>query len=171
MERQKRYSKTIIGMCMTLLGMLSCGHAGQTGVTAERERIDTLLISRFDSVYTNPDLMEKRFREAQKGLTDSMSYYRLELFAGYCRHLMGNTPDAVGINRKVMAYARSHEGCEALEAMCWNHRRALLLGMNMRDSSIACLHHAYDALYRTSDRRELENICINLADEYRQKGD
>lgn len=171
MERQKRYSKTIIGMCMTLLGMLSCGHAGQTGVIAERERIDTLLISRFDSVYTNPDLMEKRFREAQKRLTDSMSYYRLELFAGYCRHLMGNTPDAVSINRKVMAYARSHEGCEALEAMCWNHRRALLLGMNMRDSSIACLHHAYDALYRTSDRRELENICINLADEYRQKGD
>ena len=49
---------------MTLLGMLSCGHAGQTGVIAERERIDTLLISRFDSVYTNPDLMEKRFREA-----------------------------------------------------------------------------------------------------------
>lgn len=66
MERQKRYSKTIIGMFMTLLGMLSCGHAGQTGVIAERERIDTLLISRFDSVYTNPDLMEKRFREAQK---------------------------------------------------------------------------------------------------------
>ena len=133
--------------------------------------VDSFLISRYDSIYTFPDIMEKRFVQEQKGLTDSVSFYRLELFRAFCRFLQGDTRDAMRTNDRVLAYARSHDDTDALEAVCWNHRYAMLQGMNQRDSAVACLHHAYDALYRATDRRELENVCINLADQYRQMGD
>lgn len=162
--------KTFWLLSIVLLGFFSCTSHNE-GNLQERDMVDSFLISRYDSIYTFPDLMEKRFSQVQKGLTDSMAFYRLELFEAYCRFLQGNTDDAMRTNERVLAYARAHEDAEALEAVCWNHRYAMLQGMNQRDSAMACLHHAYDALYRTSDRRELENICINLADQYRQTGD
>lgn len=162
--------RILLYICLALLGISSCISHPSKKTNIEQDLIDSFLISRFDSIYTYPALMEKRFRDAQQGLTDSSSYYRLQLFYGYCRYLQGDAEQAFRINREVMNYATGHAHQAALEAMCWNHRYALLQGMNQRDSAIACLHHAYDALYRSDDRRELENVCINLADLYRQKG-
>ena len=70
--------------------------------------------------------MEKRFVQEQKGLTDSVSFYRLELFRAFCRFLQGDTRDAMRTNDRVLAYARSHDDTDALEAVCWNHRYAML---------------------------------------------
>lgn len=163
--------KIRVVVCLLISGtvFISCLHQ-HAPFRAEREAIDSLLRSRFDSIYTYPSEMEQRFGHAQQGITDSASYYKLELFRGYCRFLQGDFDSAVQINQRVLDFVLSHEGMAALEAICWNHRFALLQGMNQRDSVIACLHHAYDALYRSDDRRELENVCINLADQYRQKG-
>ena len=137
----------------------------------EAEIVDSLLISRFDSVYTYPEEMETEFRQAQKGLTDSSAYYKLELFTGYCLYLRGYQDSAVHLNQKVLDFCKQHPGTDALEATGWNHRYALLQGINQKDSSIACLHHAYNAIYRSDDHKELESICINLADAYCQTGD
>lgn len=134
----------------------------------EAEIVDSLLISRFDSVYTYPEEMETEFRQAQKGLTDSSAYYKLELFTGYCLYLRGYQDSAVHLNQKVLDFCKQHPGTDALEATGWNHRYALLQGINQKDSSIACLHHAYNAIYRSDDHKELESICINLADAYCQ---
>lgn len=159
----------IILVCLFVAGVLSCT-APRTEHEKQRDSIDLLLISRYDSIYTYPAEMEKRFRDAQQDLTDSTAYYRLELFAGYCLYLQGYTDKNLQINDRVLDYCRRHEGTDALEADCWNHRFAMLQGINQRDSAIACLHHAYDILTHADDRRELENICINLADQYRQNG-
>lgn len=163
-------SKKIMLACLVWAILWSCT-SRQTKSEVQRNFVDSLLISRYDSVYIYPVEMEKRFRVAQQGLTDSIAYYKLELFVGYCSYLQGNTGYNLRINDKVLAYCRSHSGTGALEADCWNHRFAMLQGMNQRDSAIACLHHAYNALAYSDDRRELENICINLADQYRQKGE
>lgn len=157
-------------VCLLLAALLSCTPR-QAEQRIQQDAIDSLLISRYDSIYTYPVKMEERFRNAQQGLTDSTAYYKLELFVGYCLYLQGHTEMNLQINDKVLEYCRRHNGTDALEADCWNHRFAMLQGMNQRDSAIACLHHAYDVLTYADDRRELENVCINLADQYRQKGE
>lgn len=165
-------NKNIIYFCIFLLVLLSCtSQRKEASKSIEMERVDSLLIDRFDSIYTYPQNMETAFRQAQKGLTDSIGYYKLELFTGYCLYLQGYQDSAVYLNQKVLDFCRQHSGTDALEAIGWNHRYALLQGMNQKDSSIACLHHAYDAIYRSDDHKELENICINLADAYCQTGD
>ena len=136
----------------------------------DRTRADSLLISCFDSIYLSPADMEQRFHRAQGSMSDSGAICKLELFAAYCAYLQGRADEAEAVNDRVLDYCRRHAGEDALEAVCWNHRYAMLQAMNQGDSAIACLHHAYDALYRSDDRRELENVCINLADLYRQKG-
>lgn len=76
----------------------------------EAEIVDSLLISRFDSVYTYPEEMETEFRQAQKGLTDSSAYYKLELFTGYCLYLRGYQDSAVHLNQKVLDFCKQHPG-------------------------------------------------------------
>lgn len=160
----------VIPVCLLLAALMSCTpQQARHGI--QQDYVDSLLISRFDSIYTFPAEMKKRFRDAQPGLTDSTAYYKLELFVGYCLYLQGHTDKNLQINDKILDYCRHHNGTDELEADCWNHRFAMLQGMNQRDSAIACLHHAYNILTKAEDRRELENVCINLADQYRQKGE
>lgn len=151
--------------------LLSCTPRQKRVYESQRAVVDSLLISRYDSIYTYPADMERRFRMAQDGLTDSVAYYKLELFSGYCLFLQGYADSALHMNSRVEEYCRSHKYNDALEAQCWNHRFAMLQALSQRDSAIACLHRAYDALMRSDDRSELENVCINLADQYRQKGE
>lgn len=162
--------RKIMPVLLLIAALLSCTsrHAGNRG---QQDIVDSILISRFDSLYTYPAEMQKCFQAAQQGLTDSTAYYKLELFVGYCLYLQGYTDKNLQINDRVLDYCHHHSGTDALEADCWNHRFAMLQGMNQRDSAIACLHHAYDILTHATDRRELENVCINLADQYRQKGE
>ena len=133
--------------------------------------IDLLLISRYDSIYTYPVKMKDEFKKAQKGLTDSTEFYKLDLFVGLCFYLQGNADSALYLNQKVLDFCDRYPGTSALKANAWNHRSTLLQGVNQKDSSIACLHHAYNAVYQSDDRRELQSICINLADAYCQTGD
>lgn len=158
-------------MCSLLLCMLISCTPRQKANLQQRNAIDTFLINRYDSIYTYPALMEQRFRTAQTGLTDSSAYYKLELFSSYCLFLQGYADSALWINRRIEDYCHTHTHSDALEAQCWNHRFAILQALSQRDSAIACLHHAYNALMKSDDYSELENICINLADQYRQKGE
>lgn len=152
-----------------IIGLLGCTSENNTD-KREQYTIDSLLTSRLDSIYTYPAKMEKEFRNARQGLSDSAASYKLELFIGYCRYLQGGVEEINDVHKRVLQWCQLHPEAAALEAICWNHRYALLQSMNQRDSAIACLHRAYQAVYRSDDRRELDNICINLADQYRQKG-
>lgn len=164
-----KYGKIVIYIIISLFSLLACN--SQKDGKIVRSEVDVLLISKFDSIFTYPEKMKTCFREVQKKTSDSADYYKLELFTGYCLYLQGYPDSALHINQKVLTFCKQHPETSALEGMCWNHRSSLLQGMNQRDSSIACLHHAYNATYRSHDRLELENICINLADAYRQKGE
>lgn len=161
--------KIIVSLLLSGMIFISCLHHNHPRPSVQ-DAVDSLLRSRQDSIYTFPAEMEQCFSIAQQGITDSAAYYKLELFKGFCRFLQGDFEQAVQTNQHVLAFAVGHQDMAALEATCWNHRFLLLQNRNQRDSAIACLHHACDALYRSHNRRELENVCINLADQYRQKG-
>lgn len=156
--------------CIVLFALTACTSQREDNYL-ESDFIDSLLISKFDSLYTYPTKIRKELNKVQKTLKDSMPYYKAELFAAYCQYLEGQADSALNTNQRVLDFCNGRPERAAMEGMGWNHRSVMLDGLNQRDSSIACLHHAYQAMYRTNDRRELENICINLADAYRLKGD
>lgn len=112
---------------------------------SESRFVDSLLVSMYDSMYVSPVSAEQTFRNAQKGISDSISYYKLELFAAFSGGLQGRIDEAMDVNDKVLAFCHAHAGSEALEAMCWNHRNALFLALGRRDSALVCLSNAYDA--------------------------
>lgn len=161
--------KIIVSLLLSGMVFISCLHHDHPRQSVQ-DAVDSLLRSCHDSIYTFPAEMEQCFSIVQRGVTDSAAYYKLELFKGFCRFLQGDFDDAIQTNQRVLDFATGRSEMAALEAICWNHRFILLQGRNQRDSVIACLHHAYDALSRSADRRELENVCINLADQYRQQG-
>lgn len=158
-------------LCLFCLGVAvtACLHPAPQQIS-QLDEVDSLLICKYDSIFTHPIEMEQRLDRAQLHISDSAAFYKLQLFKGFCRYLQGDFDTAVKINNLVLDFTQRTQNT-ALEAICWNHRSALLQNKNQRDSIIACLHHAYNALYRSEHRKELENICINLADQYRQKGE
>ena len=83
--------------------------------------IDLLLISRYDSIYTYPVKMKDEFKKAQKGLTDSTEFYKLDLFVGLCFYLQGNADSALYLNQKVLDFCDRYPGTSALKANAWNH--------------------------------------------------
>lgn len=163
---RKKALTTGLFFLFLLLFCISCRKEKVT----ESRFVDSLLISKYDSLHLFPTQMRDAFRKIQRGLTDSASYYKLELFVSYCYYLQGEMDSSLYLNQEVMDFCNRHPENIALEASCWNHRYNSLQDIDQRDSSIACLHHAYNLLYRTEDRRELEGVCINLADAYRLKG-
>lgn len=94
--------------------------------------IDLLLISRYDSIYTYPVKMKDEFKKAQKGLTDSTEFYKLDLFVGLCFYLQGNADSALYLNQKVLDFCDRYPGTSALKANAWNHRSTLLQGVNQK---------------------------------------
>ena len=91
--------------------------------------IDLLLISRYDSIYTYPVKMKDEFKKAQKDLTDSTEFYKLDLFVGLCFYLQGNADSALYLNQKVLDFCDRYPGTSALKANAWNHRSTLLQGV------------------------------------------
>ena len=82
------YNKRIIYICIFLLVLLSCtSQRKEVNKMPKPTAIDLLLISRYDSIYTYPVKMKDEFKKAQKGLTDSTEFYKLDLFVGLCFYL------------------------------------------------------------------------------------
>lgn len=158
----------IFGILMLLL--FSCTSKQKKILPLDKLIADSLLVSRIDSIYTYPLKMRETFREAQKHLTDSISYYKLELFVGFSLYIDNHQDSIWPIHQRVLDFCKRTPDAEALEAIYWNHHAMILQFESKRDSALACLHHAYDALIRSDDKRELTSVCINIADMYSQNG-
>lgn len=169
MKKNKPIWEIIVSGILILL-LFSCTSKQKRILPLDRLIADSLLVSRIDSIYTHPLKMRETFREAQKHLTDSISYYKLELFIGFSLYIDGHPDSIWAIHQHVLDFCKRTPDAEALEAVHWNHHAMILQFENKRDSALACLHHAYDALIRSYDQRELTSVCINIADMYSQNG-
>lgn len=159
-----------IALSFILFLLLSCSVRQKRMLPPERAIADSVLLSRIDSIYTHPTKMRNLFRETQKQVTDSIGYYRLELFIGFSLFLDGYPDSVPPIHRRVLDFCKKTSGTEALEAMHWNHRAVILQFESRMDSALQCLHHAYEAVRRSDDHRELTSVCINIADMYNLNG-
>ena len=164
MRTSKLTGGIILGIL--LLSLLSCADKQKKNVSEDRLIVDSLLVSRIDSIYTYPLKMREVFRKAQKHLTDSIAYYKLELFTGFSFYVDGHQDSTRAIHQKILDFCQRTPGSKALEAAYWNHHATILQLEGRQDSALTSLHHAYDALYHSDDHRELTSVCINIADMY-----
>lgn len=169
--KKNKLIKSVLAFGILMLLLFACSSEKKKRILPlDRLIADSLLVSRLDSIYTHPLKMREVFRKTQKQLTDSFSYYKLELFIGFSLYLEGYQDSIWPIHQRVLEFCKRTPDAESLEAIQWNHRAMILQLESKRDSALACLKHAYDALYRSYDHRELTSVCINIADMYAQTG-
>lgn len=168
MKKNILLSSVTLGILMLLL--FSCSSKQKKVVRWSSFVADSVLIESIDSIYTYPSKMRKLFRDTQKRVTDSIGYYRLELFIGLTLYIEGYQDSIRPIHQRVFDFCRRTPGSAALEGMYWNHHSIILQFESKMDSALICMHRAYDALQRSNDKRELSSICINIADMYNLNG-
>lgn len=169
--KKNKSPKGILTISILVLLLFSCS-SRQTKKTIswDREIADSVVLSRIDSIYTYPQRIRELFSKTQQQLKDSIAYYKLELFIGFCLYYEGDFQSIRPIHRRVQDFCKRTLGTEALEAICWNHHAMIQQFENNMDSTLICLHHAYNVLQRSDDHGELTSVCINIADMYNLSG-
>lgn len=157
------------GICALLF--LACTSEQKRNIEpTDRITVDSIVLSRIDSIYTHPQKIRELFAHTQQHLTDSIAYYKLELFIGFCLYYEGKPESIRPIQQRVLSFCERTPEAKELEAMCWNHHAMLLQFESKIDSALICLHHAYDALQFANNHGELISVCINIADMYNING-
>ena len=157
--------------------LTGCHHPAspQNKGTGDACRTDSFISLYKDAILEEPAAMKERFLDFRKTLHDSISYYKATVFAAFCcyhnaRHDSASlllTETGKFCQQQERKSSRLHE----LEGYLYNYSAVMLQESNNRDSAIACLHKAYDALAQSRSQGKLPDICINLADNYFQNGD
>lgn len=170
MKKGETFKDMIVGGVLALL-LFSCSlPQKKTTEPADRLTVDSIILSRIDSIYTYPQKTREQLESTQRNLTDSIAYYKLELFVGFCLYYEGKPDSIRPIQQRVLDFCRRNPDSKGLEAVCWNHHAMLLQFESNIDSALVCLYHAYDALKLSDNRNELISVCINIADMYNLKG-
>ncbi len=154
---------------LLLLGMaVGCHRAPKVN---EAEWADSVLTQSTAQIFTNPAAADSQLTWLQQGLTDSLVWYKVQVFRGTARHLMGDTLRSAAIYKQVEAWCKQNESeRHNVEGVLCNH-----LGVNANllgdaPQSFAYYERAFDLLNRPPKQKELLGTTINLADIYMQKG-
>ena len=140
-------------------------------------RADSVIAKQYDSLFVDPDSAILRLARVQQRFTDSIAFYRLELYKSLSRVVVGNWTMVDSMRNATWRFcqgAPESDALHSLKSLYWNHTAVILINCHgNRDSAIICFNRAYSELLQAGDnsRKELIPICINLADAYRLKGD
>lgn len=160
----------ILYLCLSIA--VSCSGNKGRGKNAEGIFVDSMITVEYDSLFIDPTKSINKLSELQKGVTDSSSYYRIDLYIAIGNLLSGNEHKTDSLRQGVKAYLMRtpHDKyLDQLESLYWNHVAVYLMNSD-KDSAIACFRHAYDASVIGKNMAGTIPICINLADIYRQTG-
>lgn len=161
----------ILYICLSMA--ISCSGNKGNGKSAEGLFVDSVITAEYDSLFIDPAKSVAKLSEIQKSITDSTSYYRINLYIAIGDMINGDTQKTDSLRREVRAYLMRTEHdkyTDQLESLYWNHVAVFLMNSD-KDSAIACFQHAYDASVIGDNMAGIIPICINLADVYRQMGD
>lgn len=166
----------VISMIYAIGSCYSCSrHDSETN--SDMLRADSVIAKQYDSLFVDPDSAILRLARVQQRFTDSIAFYRLELYKSLSRVVVGNWTMVDSMRNATWRFcqgAPESDALHSLKSLYWNHTAVILINCHgNRDSAIICFNRAYSELLQAGDnsRKELIPICINLADAYRLKGD
>ena len=168
-------AKTSLILLLFLI-LASCCHRTEKGYKeTDVYHVDSIISLYKDSMLSQPVQMKNLLFDNRKGVSDSISYYKLTVFAGLCCYHNYQTDSAFLLNNEALAFCLRQDSTKPriaeLKAYAYNYLGIMLQETNRRDSALVCLLKAYHALSYADDRRKLPDICINIADNYAQSGD
>ena len=136
--------------------------------------VDSLVVAYRDSMLCRPVATRQVLLDARKDVQDSVSYYKLSLFVGFCLFHENKIDSALYYYNSTLDFCKRQDPSlphlNELKAFACNYLGVMHLELGDRSSSLLFLKQAYDALQQASDKRELPDVCINLADNYQQSG-
>lgn len=131
---------------------------------------DSVLTALGDLIFSEPATAERKLSEYQKTLTDSMAWYRVQLYRGSAYNLSGDTLVGNRLYEEVEAWCRAHEWSKSLEGELWNHRGVDKMMQGQVKEGRECFERAYFLLNRQPKTKQLIVPSINLADACMQMG-
>lgn len=131
---------------------------------------DSVINETRNLIYTNPQEAKRLFTNAQNSITDSDTYYIMELYKGISYMVLNDEASFNKVFNRVNDYCTAHPSAHRLKGSLWNHKAILLLNKGQRDSALLYFNDAYDETMKTGNKNSLIDICINLADVYLQQG-
>lgn len=159
----------LIFLC--LFALLASCEGNKHKIASERVQADSLISHRVDSLYIDPAGTESIFRKAQKSYTDSGAKNRLELFIAMSRLVRGDRKYVDSVQARIGDYCKRHPKDHQLAGLYYDHRGILALTDSKNDSAITYFNKSYKQLILAGDTTRAIDVCINLSDQYRQKGD
>lgn len=151
-----------------VISVSGCKHT-DAGIM-DKDKADKVLLRFSDSIYIIPVEAEKAFAEVQKEMSDSDSYYKLDLFRGIAGLIAGDKDSYYVSHERAADYCRRNPDAFIVSGIYWNHEGMVQHSMGDTDSAIACYKKSYKSMQMANDWKRLTNVCINLADLYRSKG-
>lgn len=143
-------------------------------MSTDMYRTDSLISFYKDTMICHPVSMKQILFKTRQSVSDSICYYKLTMFAGFCYYHNHQMDSAMLLSKSTLDFCMRQDSTlsriSELEAHTYNYLAVMLQEMNNRDSAITYLHKAYNALQRAKDRTKLPDVCINLADNYAQSG-
>lgn len=164
MKKLPRYFLSLIS-CVFVLS--SCHQQVRTD---EEALADSVLDKTNDLMFADPTQAERRLAEFQKTLTDSLVWYRVELYRGSALGRTGDTLASQRIYDAVEAWSIAHEANGHLAGEVWNHRGVENIMLGRCEQAAQCYERAYKLLNCPPKQPKLISTTINLADIYKQEG-
>lgn len=153
---------------------ISCSKTNSS-LSPERKLCDSIISAQYDTIFVNPQQAIANLTEAEAQISDSCLCYRIEMYKSLAFLFMGDEKRMDSIRRNValfLSHTTESKELYSLKSLFWNHTAVYRINsLGDRDSAIACFKNAYIAAMLCNEHSNLVNICINLADAYRQNGD
>lgn len=159
----------IILSALTACAFIGCKRPNAP--TAEREATDSVIATHVSYLFTAPEKADSAFAAWQSRLTDSVSWYKMELFRGTaCSYMSDTAGMAFHYNRVVAWCRRNPEGSRLIEGLLWNHNGVYHMQRGELKAAIACGKRAVHCLSQPPKSKDLIAATINLADMHLQNG-
>ena len=169
--------RTLITLLL-LIAFVSCTNKKYYGSEDDYEvaKVDTFMASHNKSILNDPvSLYTKLDSMAYSFLPgDSTAYFFCQFYKAKCLYYQSRDDEALSLCNKVINYClnkdNSNKNVARLQILSYNFKGIFYQIRNKRDSSILFMKDAYDLSIKSNYKNETPDICINLADVYRQKG-
>lgn len=155
-------NRILLLLLLLPLTMLSCRH----GQPSDREIVqtDSVLRAHTDLLFSNPKKGERVLAQYQRSLTDSMAWYKVEVFRATAYNLAGDTLASHRRYERVLRWCSHTPGAHAVAGQVWNHRGVNAMLRGDTQQSYACYERAFTLLNQPPKTTELISSAINLAD-------
>lgn len=169
----KNYKLLPVWLLILLVGItMACNRP-----SASNEKWCTPIIKLGDSLndlsIRNPDSFSLILSQIPIDKNDSLNWYFRLLYYARNDFFKGEFDSALHKTSIIEAFGKRTTASPSIStilAACFNIRGVIMQSINNCDSALSCYKRAYQEVNKADVNREIFNICLNLADAFRQLG-